>query len=103
MVLILENNRTPFLFSPFSLRERELRTSAVHEFCALPGVLSRHDMECMTSEQMESVPIIMNSLHDSDQKHTTECKCNTRVDNGSHRRCLASNGTLRLLVILPID
>lgn len=35
--------------------------------CSLPGVLSRHDMECMTSEQVENIPMVVILLSDSNE------------------------------------
>lgn len=41
---------------------------------SLPGVRSRHDEECMPSEQMENIPMVVMLPSDSRQKQFTKEK-----------------------------
>lgn len=46
---------------------------------SLPGVLSRHDMECVPSEQMENIPMVVILRGDSRQKQLTKTRNESHV------------------------
>lgn len=55
-------------FSLFVFYLGHLKLICGEGVCSLPGVLSRHDMECMPSEQMENIPMVVILPSDSRQK-----------------------------------